>query len=173
MLLNLDKYIFIFINNTLQNKFFDIIFIFITEKNNWALPAIITIILLLIYGGTKARELLVLILISILITDQFTSNVIKDMVMRLRPYLSIPEAKKLVFASSYSFPSAHAANAAGVAILSNIYYPKYKYIYWTIVFLIGFSRIYVGVHYPGDVLGGVLIGILVGWALNMVKKRII
>ncbi len=169
-LFEVDKNIFIFINNTLKNDFFDVFFVYITEKSNWFIPLFLVILLLISAGGRKGREFVLISMILILITDQLTSNLLKDVFMRQRPFLLIPNARQLVLSGNFSFPSSHAANSAGIAFLASKYYPDFKFSYWIAVFLLSFSRIYVGVHYPIDVLAGVFIGILCGLIILKLKE---
>ena len=65
----------------------------------------------------------------------------------------------------YSFPSNHAANIAGLATIFTFIYYNYKYYFWIIAIIVMFSRIYIGVHYPSDVITGWAIGFLYGFLL--------
>ncbi|MBI4651186.1 phosphatase PAP2 family protein [Candidatus Desantisbacteria bacterium] len=172
LLNKIDRFFFILINKTWHNAFLDIFFTFITEKKNWILPLLVLVIFLIIYIK-KSRIFLLVGLLSVLITDQLTSNFIKDIIMRPRPFNSIPDTRLLVSTGNFSFPSSHAANIAGIALLATLYYPKFTYIYWISVFLISYSRIYVGVHYPSDVLAGIFIGIICAWVLFKISKLIV
>jgi undecaprenyl-diphosphatase len=91
-----------------------------------------------------------------------SASVFKPFFERLRPCHSLDEVRLLVnCGGKYGFPSSHATNISGFAMLFSIIYSRYWYWFWLIAVLIGFSRIYVGVHYPGDVLFGYVIGILI------------
>jgi len=89
--------------------------------------------------------------------------------------LAIILADQLPCGGRWSFPSAHAANAAAVAVVLTGWYPRWRIAFGVLAFLIGYSRIYVGVHYPLDVLGGWALGILCGIVVlqgtQWVRKR--
>jgi undecaprenyl-diphosphatase len=71
------------------------------------------------------------------------------------------------FAQSYSFPSGHAAASFVAAYLLSKKDKKRAWVYYVVALLISFSRIYLGKHYPSDVLAGALIGTLIGWGIEI------
>lgn len=98
-----------------------------------------------------------------LITFLFVDIGLKHMMKRPRPELSIPAAI-VVFdnAHSYSFPSGHATIAFAAAYILGRQHKKLKWFYYLLAVLISYSRIYLGKHYPGDVLFGAVLGLLIG-----------
>ena len=121
-------------------------------------------------GGGKARILLLLLIPTILISDQLSSHVIKPLFGRLRPCIALDDVHLLLRRKkSFSFPSSHATNMAAVAVIFTWHYRRYWWGFAAFALLIGFSRIYVGVHYPLDVLVGYIVGggsagfVLVAW----------
>lgn len=88
---------------------------------------------------------------------------LKHLVERLRPCVSLPDVHLLGDCGRlFGFPSNHAINTAAMAAFLHALYPKTGWISWPIVFLVGVARVYTGVHYPGDVLGGWLVGGIMG-----------
>jgi undecaprenyl-diphosphatase len=137
----------------------------------WA-PLYLAILITL--GIRYRRKFLILILViilAIILSDQI-SLLIKNSVHRLRPCHE-PALEGLVHlvrnqcGGAYGFVSSHASNSFNIAVLSLLLIKRkwfsYSMLLWAAI--IGYSRVYLGVHYPGDVLCGSLIGILIGWSL--------
>ena len=162
-LLKIDTAVFFFINNTLANPVLDWFMPFITRQQNWN-PVFVVIIIGLLWKGGRTGRIVVLLLIPvILLSDQITSSLIKPWVDRIRPCEAF-EAAGTVRAligvkTSPSFPSSHASNAFAAALLFALFYPKRQWIYFVIAGLIALSRVYVGVHYPIDVIVGSAVGL--------------
>lgn len=171
---------FIFINSGLSNPFFDFICPLLREKYIWA-PLYAFLISFLILNYKKKGFLLVVIaIIAIAISDQLSSALIKPLAQRVRPcndFFLADYIKLLVnCGSGYSFPSSHASNHFTLAFyFSSLFGLRRKWIIPAFVLwasAISFSQIYVGVHYPLDVLGGLLIGLSVGLAMAAATYRI-
>jgi undecaprenyl-diphosphatase len=169
-LIALDKIIFSFINQGLSNQFFDWIMPVITDWDKAILGRLLiisTVTFLLWKGDPKKRMLVPLLFLTILITDQINSSVLKNMIARPRPchvvdgaYI-IENIRLLVSCGSgFSFPSSHAANSFAAATLLSIYYQKLSWLFILLAAIVGFSRIYVGVHFPLDVICGAVVGAL-------------
>jgi undecaprenyl-diphosphatase len=172
-LYSVDTAIFRFCNHSLSNPLFDAIMPPITNWNQSPLGiAIFAAIWLFIFikGGKRGRTAALLLIPLIYLSDQLSSTVIKSLIARPRPcHLAggvpiISDIHLLVpCGSGYSFPSSHAANNFAFAALMTIYFRKFWYVFFTYAVLMGFSRISVGVHYPSDVLGGALIGVILSF----------
>ncbi len=161
-LYSIDKAIFFFINRSLSNPVLDWLMPFLTDLNKQKLAIIIIGLLwiwLMIKGGRTGRTAGILLVLTIVVSDQVSSSLLKNMVCRLRPCYVLQGVRVLVdCGSGYSFPSSHAVNNfAGATILAR-YYRKYAWGWFSFATLIALSRPYVGVHYPSDILGGALIG---------------
>ena len=170
-LIHLDKEVFLFLNN-LGTEGWDGIWMFITKQKSWYL--LYALLLFLSYKRFGTRKTLVLIVTAALLitcTDQL-SNFFKNGVQRLRPCYD-PELDGLLrlvknsCGGKYSYFSAHAANSFAVAFFfTYLLGGKHKIlgvflIIWAL--FVSYSRIYVGVHFPLDVLTGAFIGILFSW----------
>ena len=156
---SIDTSIFYLINHGLQNRLFDNIMPFITNFANFRIFALILAILLLIFGGKRGRVSVIMAVIAISLSDLFSSQIIKYTFLRIRPCNVLENVHLLVgCSSSFSFPSSHAANITSFAIILSYSYRKLILPLFLIAILVWLSRVYVGVHYPFDVLGGIFVG---------------
>jgi undecaprenyl-diphosphatase len=177
VLKHIDEKVFLFINHTLANGFFDLIFPVITNGTYWVIPIILVAGWFLFREKKKAIIILLLAILTVSLSDMLTVRVIKPLVARERPCdpdTAIEGGRFLIGQlSSYSFPSAHAANAFGQAMLFSVFYLRFSWIFFSVACLVGFSRIYVGVHYPLDVAGGACFGILVALTVVFIANKAI
>lgn len=163
---NLDAAVFHFVNGTLQNPVFDVVMPFITNLNRHTSVLIIVaalLVLLFVKGGTKGRYAVIVLAFGILFSDQLNSSVAKFILARPRPCHVLPHVHLLVgCGSGYSFPSSHAVNNFCGAVILSFFFPQAAVWLYTFAGVVSFSRVYVGVHYPADVIGGAVIGICCG-----------
>lgn len=159
----IDLAVFYFINHTLSNTLFDKFFVFITDVKNWFITYIVLYLILIIKGGKRGRISSIILILLVITSDQLSSFYLKNLFARIRPCNVLNDVNLLVgCTNSFSFPSSHAVNNFAVALFFSKLFPKYKWILISIASLIALSRPYVGVHYPSDILGGAIIGIILG-----------
>jgi len=163
----LDIKIFFLINQTLSNPVFDSIMPLITNKNNWVLIIIILFFYLAIMNGRRGQIALVILIVVVGLTDSFSTFILKPYFGRIRPSYDIYEYINLLVAKGgkWSMPSNHAANISAIAVVLSYFYDKMKIPLYSLAVIIAFSRVYVGVHYPADVLLGGLIGYGMAWSI--------
>ena len=172
-LIKLDKELFLFLNLKLQNRFFDFLMPFITEFKNWRILFFLIILAMLIFGKKKERMAAVLVLIVLGAADSSVNLLLKSWIGRVRPCNVFPQVHLLAGCShSGSFPSSHAANIFAAGTILTFFHRRVWLIWLAIAVTVSFSRIYVGVHYPLDVLAGAFYGILLGAAVLIVSKSI-
>lgn len=150
--------ILLWIQNNIRNDVLTPIFKFITTLGNAGVIWIVLSVGLLI--PKKTRRVGALALVSLVFSALIDNVILKNVVARTRPYDVIEGLTSLVGAQKdYSFPSGHTGSAFAAAVVMFLGLPK-KCGIPILVFacLMGLSRLYVGVHYPSDVLGGALIG---------------
>lgn len=125
-----------------------------------------------IFGGKKGRRTAVEGMIAIGI-NSFVANILfKNVARRKRPTDPVPEERRLVQPESSSFPSGHTASAAAFSGIVDRAYPKLWLPINGLAATVGFSRVYTGVHYPGDVLAGWLLGKSVALVVSYVSNRL-
>ena len=165
---HIDRNLFLFLNG-LNSPLWDQVMWWISDRLIW-LPLYLIITGWLIYRF-KWKVVIILVMVALLITlsDQGSVHLFKEVFKRLRPCHE-PEISGLVHlvkghcGGKYGFISSHAANTFAIAtftllIIRNKYYSIFI-IFWAT--LVSYSRIYLGIHYPGDVLVGALYGFLIG-----------
>lgn len=173
-LLQADTAVFYFINVSLSNPVFDVLMPFVTTKQNWYLPFVALLTWLIITEKQKGLYFLLLILITLLLNDQITNSLLKPLVGRLRPCKTLENFRLLVSCGGrFSFPSSHASNAMALMTLFSFKYKRLMPGFILIAFTVGYSRIYVGVHYPADVLIGFLVGYLCALGATKTLERLI
>lgn len=181
-LLALDTRLFLFLNG-FHNSFFDVVMEYISKMWIW-IPLYISVIVYLIRKWKKESIWLILAVIAcVVLTDQFT-NLIKMIFERPRPSHAV-DLQGLVhnvngyLSGKYGFVSGHSANVFGFALLTSLIIRKQAYTIPIFLWagLVAYSRIYLGVHYPLDILGGAILGFLVAglvfWVLNTIRKRLL
>lgn len=170
-LIDLDRALFIKINLDWTNRFFDWFFPLITDLNREPL-ALVMVLGLLVYWYWRQRQValkwILLVVLSVGFSDLISYRVVKSMVDRNRPpYAGIEFQLRTNNHSGASFPSNHAANMFAAATVLSGGLPQLAPIFFAIAALVAYSRVYVGVHFPLDVLCGAIIG--VGVALAMMR----
>lgn len=170
---NIDTSLFYFINKTLANPLCDKVMPFITESNHWYLVYIILLGWLFFKGGAKGKVVVIMALLLVTFTDQINSFYIKDFFHRIRPCNALQGVHLLVNCTdSFSFTSSHAINNFGAATLISHFYKNFRYALFTAAFLVSISRVFVGVHYPFDILCGALLGVFAALLFIWIWKRI-
>lgn len=167
-ILELDRKIFLELNSSFHNPWLDQLMMFLSTTTAW-IPLYLFLLYLLIRNYRQQTWLILLaVALTILFADQVTSSVMKPFFERLRPSHEPTLAERVYIVNQYrggkfGFASSHAANTFGVATLMwlilKMYRPWIALLFlWSIG--VGYTRVYLGVHYPGDILAGYLVGFL-------------
>jgi undecaprenyl-diphosphatase len=155
----LDAALFYKINQGQRNPFFDLIMPYITELENWKYLILLLVVLLFLFGDKKLRLTLIMTAIVVGCLDYSNSFFFKHIFMRLRPCNVLADVHTFwPCPKSLSFPSNHAANIFGAAFFLSHNYRKWAYFLLPMAITVGYSRVYVGEHYPMDVLAGAVLG---------------
>ncbi len=173
-LYHIDLNLFFFCNRTIANPVLDALMPFLTDVRNWFSAYLLGAILLLIFGKREGRIALLLLVVTIVVSDQVSSGLIKHWVARVRPCDALEGVRLLTGKTGgFSFPSSHAVNNFAIAAAFAWSYPRFGWIFYLFAFLVAFSRIYLGLHYPSDMLGGATIGIGIGLGISWLADRTI
>jgi undecaprenyl-diphosphatase len=177
-LIHLDKQLLVFLNG-LGSPVFDGLWLMLTKQIYW-LPLFLFLLYLVHKKIGLKQTLILLLFVTVLVafTDQ-TTNLFKNHFQRLRP-CNDPEINTIIRvvkgSNSFSFFSGHAANSSAVATFLFFNFRR-KYPYFWLIFLwplfFAYSRIYLGLHFPIDVLTGYIFGISFGFLMCKVYKIII
>ncbi|KYG61758.1 hypothetical protein AZI85_05910 [Bdellovibrio bacteriovorus] len=179
MLEKLDHALFHLINNTTANSWFDAFFPVWTDffKSSVFYYIVLPLLLIAIFYKERWRGLGVLLGSGVAASaaDFLSGSFLKDIFERARPLNSNLFEEVILrgpAAGGFSFPSSHAADAFAVAAFVTSFYPRTAYLLYPLAILMGYSRIYCGVHFPGDVIAGALLGLLLGKAFSVLIRFI-
>jgi undecaprenyl-diphosphatase len=142
---------------------------------NFSKPWLATAAVMAAVGGSRGRRAAAAGLASIAVTSLLVNQPMKLAGERLRPdrqLLGVPERRWVPMPLSTSFPSGHSASAAAFAVAVGHIIPRLRYPLAAAATVVAFSRVYTGVHYPGDVLAGVAVGSIIGRSTAGVALRI-
>jgi len=162
--MEIDTDIFYFFNNLAgQSTIFDIIVIFLAEYLGYLLVIVfLTLLYFSKYTNLEKLKIFLVSLISVVIARAGVTEIIRFFYNRPRPFMVL-SAENLFTETSWSFPSGHATFFFALATTIYLYNKKWGIGFFAVAILINISRIIAGVHYPTDILGGAIIGIIVGY----------
>lgn len=170
----LDKQLFLLLND-LHTSWMDPVMFYASKTEVWT-PMFLLLLYFIFKDHRKETWIILLgVALTILLADQITTSIMKPWFGRLRPSWS-PDLSGLVHhvndyrGGKFGFPSSHAANTFGTAVFLVLTHSLRRWMYLLFVWalFVSFSRIYLGVHYPGDILAGALIGSACGWLASRV-----
>lgn len=172
MLEAIDIWLFYAVNHGHSNVVFDVVMPFVTKVRHWYPVYVIGLLYLLIWQGGRGRWCASAMMVAAAVGDRFGVLALKEPIGRIRPYDVLGDVNQLVGSGGGSFPSNHALNGAAVAMILSMYYPRLAWLWWSLALLSSYSRLYVGVHYPSDIAGGLLIGGALGYGLYRLAESI-
>lgn len=177
MLYSIDVALFFFINHSMANPLFDAVLPVLTDFNKLLavrVAVVLFVLFMAVRGGRTGRTMIGVLVLTLIISDQLNSSFLKELFGRIRPCRALEGVRMLVgCGGGLSFPSSHAVNNFAAAAVIGHYYPRQRY-YWLIfASIVAFSRPYVGVHYPSDIVAGGLIGFGIGWLMVYLTERIL
>ncbi|MDD5558504.1 phosphatase PAP2 family protein [Candidatus Methylomirabilis sp.] len=166
-----DEAGFHLINGSLRNRVFDLLMPLVSNKWNFAIPVGALLVYVLLFRPKRDRIIVISAIAVILLTDT-TSQLLKDLFQRIRP-CGVLNATACLRIRSFSFPSNHASNMFALATFLSYNHLRVGLLCFPAAVLVGYSRIYLGSHYPFDVLGGALWGVLIGLLSAVAIQRFI
>ncbi|WPC42597.1 phosphatase PAP2 family protein [Clostridium sp. JS66] len=167
---NIDMNILIFIQEKMHTALMNKVMPVITSLGSGGLVWVFIAILLLM--SNKYRKVGIIMALSLMLVTILGEGIIKHAVQRTRPCVDVPTMKMLVkVPKSSSFPSGHTAASFAAAGVVMINLKKYGLYALLLASLIAFSRLYLFVHYPSDVLAGVILGLACAKISSMAAKK--
>ena len=181
MLNDLDHQLFLFLNG-LHVGWLDPVMIFISSEAGW-IP-FYAVLLFLVFKKYKWQGLWVVLGVAVLITcsDQLSAHVFKPVFQRLRPcydpliqdLVHLPKGKP---GGHYGFISSHACNtfalATFITLIMKKFYKKIGWLMFTWAAVVSYSRIYMGVHFPGDIICGAIVGLIIGFGVGYLTNYVV
>ncbi len=181
-----DRGMFETVNQSMSNSFFDSLLPLFSDFSIWLVPLAILWIFYFVRTNRTGRLIAIGCFVVLAATDQITDNLLKPLVNRERPCNVVPAARfyddrgnwlttdrfgLTTYKHSPGFPSNHAANIAGQAMYWSFFFPHLSPALILVAGAVGFSRVYLGHHYPGDVLAGYLVGVILALVIAWVLRR--
>jgi undecaprenyl-diphosphatase len=166
-----DERIFRLLNRDWLHPILDRLLPFVSDPRTFTLPFIVAAVVIVLMGRLRGLRFLVLAVATVVVADAIGTHIFKYSFLRARPCIGLTDVTLLMgCTNSYSFPSNHAVNTSALATLAVLYMPRLWLPATALVWLVGYSRVYVGVHYPLDVLAGIVLGIVVALVLSRVMN---
>lgn len=178
-LIEIDHTIFHFVNTGLSNSFFDAVLPLLREKLFWVPTYLFIVSFALFNFKTKGIYLVLFLFLNFGISDTVSSKFIKKTVQRIRPCNDVNINQDMTLrvhcGGGYSFTSSHATNhfALSFFLITTIGFISKRLIYALIFWagIVSFAQVYVGVHFPLDVIAGAILGIIIGKLLGKMFNR--
>lgn len=176
-----DNSLFYFINHLPHNLFLDSFFAFLSGVGNWGIIWFVILAILFAIEEVKDKKIIFILLCAGILTLFVADLGLKHMIKRLRPEFVLPATYVVSdHARSFSFPSGHTTIAFAAAYIMAREHRKWAKFYYILAILIAFSRMYLGKHFPSDIIGGIFIGSLIGYfslflankSFNLHKRKI-
>ncbi|MEO6583494.1 MAG: phosphatase PAP2 family protein [Ferruginibacter sp.] len=176
-----DKWMFAKINKDWANEFFDAVMPFLRQAQTWFPFYLFLVIFIILNFPAKALRWIVTMGITVGVSDVISSRFFKPVIGRLRPCNDPDVADSIRMLANYcgqngSFTSSHAANHVAMATFLFItlqrYWGNWCYLFFAWAMLVSYAQVYVGVHFPFDVMGGAFLGFVLAYiSANLFNKK--
>jgi undecaprenyl-diphosphatase len=144
----------------------------LSDTKLWRWPLAIAALGAVLLGNRRVKVTVVLAVILLVLSDQISSHLLKPLIGRLRPSHVLEGVRLLVpRGGRLSFPSSHASNVFAIWKLISVRHAQVGPYFLIIALGVAYSRVYVGVHYPLDVVGGAILGVLLALGVFEVSER--
>ena len=174
--MSIDLTLLEWINRKFAHPVLDPFFVLLSSEKFWITILLTLLILSLASRKKKWVKYAVSLILIMSVTDIFASHLMKPFFKRLRPCHEYADVRRIEgkCGAFYSMPSNHASNAFSAAFFTFFLRPRDRRIFWgfLVAALVSYSRIYLGVHYPSDVLIGFVVGAVSGGSGYLAVKRL-
>ena len=169
-----DLALFRAIHHGMHQRWLDPIMVWLTEPGPWKIPLLCLIGALFVIKGRRGLIGVLVLALTITAADQLSSHVLKPVFRRARPSETLRDTLPLFgVRHSYSFPSSHATNFFAAAPVISAVFPQSTVVAYMVAAAVSFSRIYVGDHYPLDVIVGAALGLGLGFLGRKAYRRLV
>ena len=160
-----DNLIFDYFHNKIKSDFIDNFFILITHLGGFRFLTLLS--LFCIFVRPNFNPVLGWELTAVLLSSHFFVHILKRLINRKRPYEKLAGIENLVEPfESYSFPSGHTTASFAAAVTLSFAFPQLSILFIFTALLVAVSRIYLGVHYPSDILIGIVIALIFSFFIH-------
>ena len=169
-----DREALLFLNTALATPVGDVLWPAITHYDRFLAVRVVLVLVwiaLIAKGGRRGRMAALVLVPVIVVSDQLNSHVIKELIGRPRPChlidgVRIVDGLRMLVdcGPGFSFMSSHAVNNAAAATVLSYYYPRLTWVFILLASIVALSRVFVGVHYPLDIVAGAVLGAGLGYA---------
>lgn len=177
ILLNLDTNIFSLVNHLPHNWVFNTFFSFISGIGSWGIVWLFILGILFFIEEIEDKKCFLSLILAVILSLFLCDFLVKNIVQRPRPsyvlnnVIEVGDARR-----DFSFPSWHTTVSFAAAYVLVLHHKKLRVSYFLLALLIAFSRIYLGKHFPSDILGGIVLGLAIGyfsdWVISKWKGKI-
>lgn len=160
-----DYLVFYYFHSRIKNNLIDKFFLLITHLGGLRFLSLLTFFFL--FFKSDNQPMLGWELTAVLLSSHFFVHILKRLINRKRPYQKLAGAEHLVEPfESYSFPSGHTTASSAAAVTLSFAFPQLSILFIFTAFLVAVSRIYLGVHYPSDILIGIIIALIFSFSIH-------
>ena len=149
--------------------------LFITVKENFFIPGMTCLVALLWTYKQRGIAFFIAAVIAIGLADSIGHHLLKESIQRIRPCHVLPQdiIGMVSCSNSFSFPSNHAVNSFTAATLLSLCFRNTTFLVFTWALIVCYSRVYLKVHYPSDVFGGMIFGSAMGYLGYFIYGRVL
>ena len=149
--------------------------LFVTVKENFFIPGMICLVALLWAYKQRGMAFFLAAVIAIGLADTIGHHILKEGIQRIRPCHVLPQdiIGIVSCSNSFSFPSNHAVNSFAAATLISLCFRNTTFLVFTLALIVCYARVYLKVHYPSDIFGGMIFGSAMGYFGFLIYRRIL